>query len=293
MQSRRSFLSLAGGAALAAAASPLLAQAGDGLAHSDAGAAIDSAADLAALERASGGKLGVSLLHPQRGQVLAHREAESFPTASTIKFLLSAAVLARVDAGEVSLDQRIPVRAEDMRSGASVTGRHVGKDMTVRDMCRGIMVWSDNPGVALLLPLVGGEAGFEAFLREHGDDSTVPSDIMEGRSTTSPGAMARNLERFVLDDTLSTASRQQLADWLIENRTGDARVRAGMPEGWRVGDKTGGMAGVSNDIAVLWPLAGGTPWLLSLYLKESSLEGALRDTVLRRATQLAASRLAV
>ncbi|MCR6663539.1 MAG: class A beta-lactamase [Luteimonas sp.] len=291
MQSRRSFLSLASGAALAAAASPLLARAADPSASVGAKAAIDGASDLASLERASGGRLGVCLLHPQRGQVMAHRETESFPTASTIKFLLCAAVLAKVDAGELSLDRRIPVRAEDMRFGASVTGRHVGKDMTVRDMCRGIMVWSDNPGVALLLPFVGGEAGFEAFLRDHGDDSTVPREIMDGRSTTSPGAMARNLKRFVLEDTLSTASRLQLADWLIENRTGDARIRAGMPEGWRVGDKTGGMSGVSNDIAVLWPLAGGTPWLLSLYLKDSPLDGSQREDVLRRATQLAASRL--
>lgn len=287
MPGRRSFLKAAGGAALLMGAAPLLAKRAGG-----SGSRIENAPDIAALEAASGGRLGVHLLHPARRPAMAHREDEAFPTASTIKFALSAAVLARADAGALSLDDRIPVRAEDVRAGAPVTGRHAGKDMTVRDICRGCMVWSDNPGVDLLLPLVGGEAGLEAFLRQHGDADTVPRGIRAGASTTTPRAMTHNLRRFVLEEgALSRPSRLQLADWLIENRTGDARIRAGMPAGWRVGDKTGGMQNVSNDIAVLWPLTDGAPWLLALYLRESPLEASDRDAVLRRATELAAVHL--
>lgn len=285
MHPRRAFLKTAGGMALLAAAAPLLAR------TDDAAATLQAAADPAALEAASGGRLGMCLVHSVRGQVMGHRADEAFPTASTIKFALSAAVLAQADAGALSLDDRIAVRAQDVRSGAPVSGRHIGKDMTVRDLCRGGMVWSDNPAVNLLLPLVGGEAGFQAFLRRHGDLETDPRRITEGGSTTTPQAMADNLQRFVIEDTLSRPSRLQLADWLIENRTGDARIRAAMPAGWRVGDKTGGMQGVSNDIAVLWPLAGGEPWLLTLYLRESPLGAAGRDAVLRRATELAAVHL--
>lgn len=287
MHGRRSFLKTAGGVALLTAAAPLIARAAD----ADT-SALQAAADPAALEAASGGRLGLYLAHPTRGEVMAHRAREAFPTASTIKFALSAAVLAQADAGALSLDDRIPVREQDVRPGAPVSGRHVGKDITVRDLCRGSMVWSDNPAVNLLLPLVGGEAGLEAFLRRHGDADTDPRRIVEGASTTTPQAMAHNLRRFVLEDVLSRPSRLQLADWLIENRTGDARIRAGMPQGWRVGDKTGGMQGVSNDIAILWPLGGGDPWVLTLYLRDSSLDAPGRDGVLRRATELAAVHLA-
>ena len=281
MHTRRALLKSMGGLVVAGAAARLFA---GGAAR--ALPAVDAARDLASLEVASGGRLGVCLLHPARGQVVGHREREAFPTASTIKFPLCAAVMAQADTGALSLDQRIAVREQDMRPGASVTGRHVGKDVTVRDLCRGSMVWSDNPAVGLLLPLVGGEAGLQGFLREHGDRDTDPARSREGGSTTSPRAMAGNLDRFVLGDALSVPSRLQLADWLIENRTGDARIRAGIPPSWRVGDKTGGMAGVSNDVAVLWPLHGGTPWLLSLYLAASPLDAAARDAVLRRATEL-------
>lgn len=291
MSSRRSFLKLAGMAALSAPAAPLLAQAA-----AAPPPAIAAATDLAALEAASGGRLGVALLRAGDGAPrLAHREGERFPMASTFKFLLAAAVLARADAGALSLDRRLPVRAADLLAHAPATGRHVGRDLTVRDLCRGTMVWSDNPAANLLLPLVGGPEGLTAFLREHGDTVTecaryepevnrfAPGDP---RDTSTPVAMAANLQRFALGDALAPASRAQLADWLIDNRTGDGRIRAGVPTDWRVGDKTGGTRGVSNDIALLWP-PGGTPWLLACYLQGSPLPAEARDDVLRRAAELA------
>jgi beta-lactamase class A len=38
---------------------------------------------------------------------------------------------------------------------------------------------------------------------------------------------------------LSTRSREHLIAWIVANKTGDARLHAGCPSGWRVGDKTG------------------------------------------------------
>ncbi|MCD9030637.1 class A beta-lactamase [Luteimonas sp. Y-2-2-4F] len=292
MSSRRSFLKLAGIAALSAPAAPLLAQAAAARPPS-----IAAAPDLAALKAASGGRLGVALLRAGGDAVrLGHRSGERFPMASTFKYLLAAAVLARADAGALSLDRRLPVREADMLAHAPATGRHVGRDLSVRDLCRGTMVWSDNPAANLLLPLIGGPAGLTAFLRERGDAVThcaryepeanrfAPGDT---RDTSTPAAMAGNLQRFVLGDALSPASRAQLADWLIDNRTGDRRIRAGVAEGWRVGDKTGGADGVSNDIALLWPPGGGAPWLLACYLQGSPLDAEARDDVLRRAAELA------
>src|SRR5699024_12426530 len=39
-----------------------------------------------------------------------------------------------------------------------------------------------------------------------------------------------------------------------ETSTGDTLIRAGAPEGWKVGDKSGaGSYGTRNDITVVWP----------------------------------------
>lgn len=65
--------------------------------------------------------------------------------------------------------------------------------------------------------------------------------------------MAGNLQRLILGKTLSATSREQLTRWMLGCRTGDDRLRAGLPKDWRVGDKTGnnGKDGF-GDIAVTW-----------------------------------------
>lgn len=256
-----------------------------------------AAKDFAALEAASGGRLGVTLLNTGTGWRTGNRQDERFPMCSTFKFVLSAAVLHLADQGTLPLDRRIPVRQQDMLSHAPVTTRHIGKDVTVRDLCRATMITSDNPAANLLLGVVGGPAGVTAFLRANGD-AVTRNDRLEPemnrftpgdpRDTTSPAAMAASLQRFVLGDVLKPASRQQLADWLIDNETGDARLRAGLSKAWRVGDKTGSNGeDTTNDIAILWPLAGGAPWVLTSFLQGATVDDAGRNDVLRQVAVIA------
>jgi len=256
-----------------------------------------AAKDFAALEAASGGRLGVTLLNTGTGWRTGNRQDERFPMCSTFKFVLSAAVLHLADQGTLPLDRRIPVRQQDMLSHAPVTTRHIGKDVTVRDLCRATMITSDNPAANLLLGVVGGPAGVTAFLRANGD-AVTRNDRLEPemnrfapgdpRDTTSPAAMAASLQRFVLGDVLKPASRQQLADWLIDNETGDARLRAGLSKAWRVGDKTGSNGeDTTNDIAILWPVSGGAPWVLTSYLQGATVDDAGRNDVLRQVAVIA------
>lgn len=300
MTDRRRFLKSTGLAAGALLAAPVLAataNASGAPLQGSAPGAVATAPDFAALERASGGRLGVAVMDAGGRYRTGHRPDERFPMCSTFKAILAAAVLARADRGALDLDQRLPVREADLLEHAPVTGRHVGKDLTLRDLCRATMVTSDNPAANLLLTRLGGPAALTGFLRAQGDTVTR-SDRLEPemnrfapgdpRDTTSPRAMAASLHRCVLGDALSPASRQQLADWLIDNQTGDACLRAGIGPQWRVGDKTGGNGSdTRNDIAVLWPRAGGAPWLVTAYLQGAKVDSAARDAVLARAGQLA------
>lgn len=296
MSSRRTFLRAS---ALGLASAVLVP--GRGLAATppvptDVARAIASATDLAALEKVSGGRLGVTLLDSASGKRRGHRQDERFPMCSTFKLVLAAAVLRQAEQGKVMLDQRLPIARADVAGHAPVTSRHVGKDLTLRDLCRATMITSDNPAANLLLRRIGGPAAVTAFVRTLGDKVTrndryepevnnfTPGDP---RDTTSPAAMAGTLQRLVLGDGLQTASRQQLADWLIDNETGDTCLRAGLDQRWRVGDKTGSNGrDTRNDIAVLWPLAGGSPLILTAYLQGAKVDSPQRDAVLARVATL-------
>src|SRR4029077_196103 len=95
----------------------------------------------------------------------------------------------------------------------------------------------------------GGPVGLTAFFRSLGDEVSrmdriepelnyhdSPGDL---RDTTTAATMLENLRKLLFTDILSTRSRSQLTAWLIANKTGDARLRAGFPKAWLVGDKTG------------------------------------------------------
>ena len=217
-----------------------------------------------AAEAQGGGRLGVAVLDTETGRRFAWRSDERFPLTSTFKFVLAGAVLAEVDRDRERLDRRIAIAPSDLVEYAPVTGKRVGAEgLTVAELCEAAVVWSDNPAANLLLPLVGGPAGLTGFARRLGDDrfrldrmETALNEAAPGdpRDTTTPQAMLGDLDRLLLGDVLSPASRVRLTDWLIACRTGDQKIRAGLPKDWRCGDKTGGGGyGTNNDIAILWP----------------------------------------
>lgn len=236
------------------------------------------ARDIVAIESANGGRLGVAVLDTASGARFAHRGDEPFPMCSTFKFLLAGAILHRCDAHQERLDRRIAYTAADLVAHSPVTSDHVAHGMTVSALCEATMTTSDNTAANLLLTALGGIAAFNAFVRVLGDvhsridrfeptlNTATPGDV---RDTTTPTAMLANLDRLLLGNTLSPASRALLTGWLVANRTGDARLRAGLPRGWRVGDKTGsGDHGTVNDIAIVWP-EGRSPLLIACYLTAS------------------------
>jgi beta-lactamase class A len=100
------------------------------------------------------------------------------------------------------------------------------------------------------------------------------------------------LRVLTLGEALSPASRRQLIAWLVANQTGDKRLRAGLPAGWKVGDKTGswgdGKIGTTNDIAVAWPRSERPPLLITTYLSRSTLDDEGRNAVIAEVARLVA-----
>ena len=244
------------------------------------------------------GTLGVAVLDTESGKQSTWRASDRFPLNSTMKFLLCAGVLLRVDSGEEDLSRGIPVSPEDVVTHSPVLERHVGSEMSVEELCHAAMTRSDNGAANLLLETLGGPEGLTDLLLQSGDgitriDRWEPelNDVPPGdeRDTTTPQAMLENLQRFLVSPTLSAASRQTLIGWMTANTTGDERIRAGVPANWLVGDKTGtGPNGSTSDIAILVP-PGRRPVLMVVYLSgaERSVAeaGALHTELARITTQ--------
>ena len=253
---------------------------------------------LSALDRKHGGRLGVAILDSGNGRIVAHRGEERFAMCSTFKLVAAACVLARVDGGEEELERRVSYGKADLITYSPVTEKHVEKGLTIAEICDAAVTLSDNTAGNLLLDSFGGPKGLTDYLRSLGDEASRldrrEPDLNEARTgdprdTTTPVAMADVLRQIVLGGALSPASRQQLTAWLVANKTGDKRLRAGVPQGWRIGENTGtGNNNATNDIGVIWP-PGRAPLIVTAYYTESRAALPDREAVLAEVGRLASS----
>lgn len=255
--------------------------AGGRAASASPGALGGLAGIFAKIEADSGGRLGVGVRDTATGETAGHRLDEPFPMCSTFKVLCTAAILARVDAGKEELRRRIKINSSDILAYAPVTKQHEGGDMSVAELCEAAITLSDNTAANLLLASMGGPQAVTHYARVIGDtvtrlDRTEPdlnsADAGDPRDSTTPRAMAQNLQTLTLGTALSSPSRELLTGWLVGCKTGAARLRAGLPDNWRIGDKTGsGEHGTRNDVAVAWP-AGRAPVVITAYLTQMTAD---------------------
>ncbi|HZT05124.1 MAG TPA: class A beta-lactamase [Steroidobacteraceae bacterium] len=253
-------------------------------------AAAPSQSPFRALEQRHGGRLGVAALDVGSGRMLSYRADERFPMCSTFKLIAVAAVLAHIDHGQEKLDRPIAYGPSDLLETAPVTRAHVQEgSLTVEELCAAAIEYSDNTAANLLLRELGGPQGATRFTRSIGDQSTridrmeplantcVPGDP---RDTTTPSAMLADLQSLTLRNVLSEAARSRLTAWLANCKTRFPRIPAGLPAGWRSGNKMGtGSYGTTNDVAILWP-PRRAPILVAAYYTGSSAPSTARDAVL-------------
>lgn len=245
-----------------------------GLVHADTLSTVKQA------ETTLAARVGYAELDLASGKVLgSYRVNERFPMMSTFKVLLCGAVLARVDAGQEQLDRRLRWQKTDLITYSPVTEKHLADGMTVAELCDAAITMSDNTAANVLLSTLGGPQKLTAFLRKTGDAVTrldrvepelneaLPGDM---RDTTTPEAMAKTLRQLLTGNTLSAASRQQLARWMEDDKVAGPLVRSVLPAGWYIADKTGaGERGSRGIVAALGP--DGTPSrILVIYVTGSS-----------------------
>lgn len=259
--------------------------------------------EIAAIETHLGGRLGVAALDMGSGWRIEHRADERFPMCSTFKFLLAATILTRVDQNKDKLGRVIRYGQADLLEYAPITKAHVQEGgMTIAALCAAAMEYSDNAAANLLLNVVGGPGEVTAYARSLGDPVTrldrneptlntaIPGDE---RDTTTPAAMLEDMKEVLVEKkALSEASRKQLIEWMVENTTGQQRLRAGVPSSWRVGDKTGtGRNGATNDIATAWP-PNREPILVTAYFVGSNASYENRDASLANVGRIVAAQFA-
>jgi beta-lactamase class A len=255
--------------------------------------------ELKELERKFDARLGVYAIDTGTGREVAYRDGERFGYHSTFKALEAGAVLRKYSLN--GMNKVIKYSSDDLVANSPITEKHVESGMTLRELCDAAVRYSDNTAANLLFDALGGPKGLEADLRKLGDKVTLMERIEphlsdwvpgETRDTTTPRALAKNLRAYVLGDVLRQRERAQLATWLKTNTTGNEVIRAGVPEGWVVGDKTGSGSGYGarNDIAVVWP-PDSAPIVMAILTNRGKAEDVHDNKLIAEAASVVAETL--
>lgn len=257
--------------------------------------AVAAQAQFAKLERTLAGRLGVFALNTANGKQLSYHGDEYFPMCSTFKVILASAILKRSTQVDGLMQQRIKYQQSDLVTYSPITERHVEDGMTVTALCAAAIQYSDNTASNLLMKILGGPGAVTTFARSIGDrqfrldrwetalNSSIPGDR---RDTSTPNAMASSLQQLAFGDALEPRLQLQLRVWLQGNTTGAARIRAGVPADWQVGDKTGtGDYGTANDIGLLWP-PRRSPVVVAIYTTQGEKDAKARNDVIASAARI-------
>ncbi|MCX7124791.1 MAG: class A beta-lactamase [Gammaproteobacteria bacterium] len=242
-------------------------------------------------------EIGLSAIEAYNNTQINYHANKRFPMDSTSKLMTVSAILKKSESDPTLLRRKIFFTAEDVKKSgyAPITTKHIKSGMTVYDLCAVSLEYSDSAAVNQLIKILGGPNKVTQFARSIGDEkyllvrwepelnSAIPHDK---RDTTTPSAMADSVQKLVLGNALGNSQRQQLKDWLKHCKTGNNRIRAGVPRNFIVADKTGtGGYGSIGDIGVVWrPHASAI--VLALYVRQNEKNAHTSGKVIEQATKI-------
>jgi len=237
-------------------------------------------------------QIGAAVLDTKSNAVWGYRGDERFPLDSTHKAFVCAALLAKADRGEASLQKRVVIIATDLVAHSPITEKRIAPDaMSLSELCAAAITVSDNTAANAVLSAIGGPPAVTDFFRSLGDevsrlDRNEP-DLNESapgdpRDTTTPAAAVADLDKLLLGNTLNPAAREQLKQWMIDDAVAGPLLRAAAPSNWRIADKTGaGEHGSRGIVAVLWP-PDRAPIVAAIYIRDTAASLDARNAAIAR-----------
>jgi beta-lactamase class A len=111
-------------------------------------------------------------------------------------------------------------------------------------------------------------------------DKPDPKFDSDPKDTTTPVAMGQLLERIYTGKALSPASTKLIDEIMERNTTGKARIRARLPDGTVVAEKTGTIGGSLNNVGVVTLPGNAGKLIVAVFIKKSEKPFEDRERVI-------------
>lgn len=214
------------------------------------------------------------------GAGYARNETESFHAASTMKVPVMMALFQAIDAGEMRLDQPIPVRnqfpslvdgspfsLDPKEDGDPDLYQAVGSARPLEELIRRMIARSSNLATNLLIEKIGASRANDVMrslgayrirlLRGVEDDKAYRAGL---NNTVTAEDLAVALSALAQGTTFTAASSAKMVE-ILKGQEFNEKIPALLPPGTPVAHKTGDITGIHHDAAIVYP-PGESPYVL-------------------------------
>jgi beta-lactamase class A len=241
-----------------------------------AGEDTEFLADVAAIERDSGGQLSFAVRDLQTGATLRYHAERKCKTASVIKLPILTHTALAVAEGGARWEEKLVLTQEEKVPGAGVlTQLTAGLEISLRDVCMLMTILSDNTGTNMVLEHVGitpvnermrslGLPVTTCFRKGYASDEGTNNPY--GWGVTTPDEMLHLLTLLAEGKVGNSAVSAEIVSFLAEQHYRDSIPRF-LPADWKYAGKTGGLDHLRNDVGLV-TTPDGSRFALALFCQE-------------------------
>lgn len=214
--------------------------------------------------------VGVSILGIRKKEMIQINGEKFYPMLSTVKFPIALAILHKVQKGELTMNQKIFIKKEELLENPDNWSPFKEKfpdgnvSITLEEAIIWMVSYSDNNLTDILLRLIGGPKTVEGFINskkfiiknnEEDMHKDWPSQFI---NQTTPNEAISLLKNFNSGKLLNKEYTEWLYKAMVNNKSGDNRIKGKLPKYVRIAHRTGtsfindqGMTGAINDIGII------------------------------------------
>ncbi|MEH2069737.1 MAG: serine hydrolase [Nostoc sp.] len=226
-------------------------------------------------------KTGMFFLDLDTGDYLDIGGDRVFPAASTIKLPILIAFFQDLDAGKVTLEEKLTMRHDLVTNGSgTMQYERVGNKYTALETITKMITISDNTATNMIIDRLGGAAKLNQRFRSWGLKDTVIRHLLadlRGTNTTSSQDMARVLALLVNNKLVSLQSREQALD-ILRHTTIHTLLPAGLGKGAVIANKTGDIGFLIGDAGFV-TMPSGKRYLAAIFVTRPYKDSRGRDFI--------------
>lgn len=220
------------------------------------------------ITKQAGGTWGIALEDLSTHETWASNGNEVFYAASVIKVPILISAFSAFEQSELSLDDKVELRREDLVGGSGVL-QHMtpGTFLTVYDLLTLMIIQSDNTATNMVINLVGKEK-VQQTMEDLGLEKSkffnklmiVPANRV-GVNQITATEMTSMLKQMVTGEVVSLHACVQMIDMMKKQQLQNclpARLAEldseiiGIPFEWELAHKTGSIVGACHDVGIFY-----------------------------------------